>query len=249
MNPSTFLSKPFLAVAFFCIASCGGQDNKESTEITTSTDSTTNTTTATTNPAPSTITTTPQNMMVVRHKVADFNKWKTSYDAGDSLRLANGVHSYVIGRSVKDSNIVLVAVRVDDINKAKAFAKDAALKQAMQKGGVVGAPQINFTIMTFQDTGTINSGLRSRTTFKVKDWDSWQRSFDSSRQIRKDNGIIDRAYGHDADDNHKVTVVVAVMDTAQAYAFWKSDELKKLQAASGVASQPERFIYRVVQRY
>jgi len=248
MKPSTFLPTPLLAVVFFCIASCGGQDNDKSTDTTTTEDST-STTAATTNAEQSTTTTTPQDMMVVRHRVADFNKWKTSYDAHDSMRLANGVHSYVIGRSVKDSNMVMVAVKVDDINKAKAFAKDPSLKQAMHKGGVVGAPQISFTTMTFQDTAKVGSDLRSRTTFTVKDWDSWQRSFDSSKQTRIDNGLLDRAYGHDVDNNHKVTVVMAVMDTTKAYAFWKSDQLKKLRAASGVTSQPERFVYRVVKRY
>ncbi|MBD0285193.1 MAG: hypothetical protein ICV53_04105 [Flavisolibacter sp.] len=248
MKPSTLLSTPLLAVVLFCIASCGGQDNKNGTDTTTTADST-SATTATTNPSRSTITTTPQDMMVVRLKVADFNKWKASYDAHDSMRLASGVHSYVIGRGVKDSNTVLVAVKVDDINKAKAFAKNPSLKQAMQKGGVVGAPLINFTTMTYQDTGTISDELRSGTTFTVKDWDRWQRSFDSSEQTRRDNGLMLRAYGHDVDDNHKVTVVVALTDTAKAYAFWKSDQLKKLQAASGVASQPERFIYRVIKRY
>ena len=100
-----------------------------------------------------TIVTTPQNMMVVTHKVADFAKWKTSYDEHDSLRLANGIHSYVIGRGMQDSNMVLVAVKVDDMAKAKAFAKDPSLKKAMQKGGVTGAPTISFITTIWQDTG------------------------------------------------------------------------------------------------
>jgi len=246
MKPSIFLSKPLLAVVLFFVASCGSQGDKESTDTTSTTDSTT---TASTNPAPSTITTTPQDMMVVIHKVADFKKWMTSYDAHDSMRLASGVHSYVIGRGLKDSNTVLVAVKVDDITKAKAFAKDPSLKKAMQKSGVVGAPVINFTTMTFQDTARINYDLRSRTTFKVKDWDRWKKSFDSSHQTKRDNGLVLRAYGHDVDDNHKVTVVTALVDTAKAYAWWKSDELKKLREASGATSQPERFIYHMVKRY
>ena len=83
----------------------------------------------------------------------------------------------------------------------------------------------------------------------VSDWDKWQRSFDSSRQVRLDNGLIDRAFGHDADDNKKVSLVVAVTDTAKANAFWKSDQLKKLRAGSGTTSEPERFVFRVVKRY
>ena len=39
-----------------------------------------------------------------------------------------------------DSNMVMVALKADDMAKAKAFAKDPSLKKAMQKGGVTGAP-------------------------------------------------------------------------------------------------------------
>jgi hypothetical protein len=198
----------------------------------------------------STIVTTPQNMMVVTHKVANFAKWKTSYDEHDSMRLANGIHNYVVGRGIEDSNMVLVAVKVDDIDKAKSFSKDPSLKKAMQKGGVIGSPSMKFTTMVFQDTGAINPDIiRSRTTFTVKDFEAWKKSFESHKQTRIDNGITERAYGHDVDDDHKVTLVVAVNDTAKAKAFWTSDLLKQQRAESGVTSQPNRFLYRVVQRY
>jgi hypothetical protein len=231
----------------FFMVSCGEQNDQKDNE--TSDSMTNDTTAAAVTVAPSTIVNTPQNMMIVRHKVADFDKWLASYESRDSLRLANGIHSYVIGRGVTDPNMILVATKVDDIEKAKAFGKSADLKQAMQKGGVIGKPDFSLTTMTYQDTGIISTDLRSRTTFTVKNWENWQRSFDSSRQVRLDNGLIDRAYGHDADDNNKVTVVVAVTDTAKANAFWKSDQLKQLRARSGVTSQPDRFLFRVVKRY
>jgi len=247
MKPFSSLATPLLAVVLFCFASCGDQDNDTSSD-TTNADSAASATPATATPT-STIVTTPQHMMVVRHKVADFEKWMTSYDAHDSLRLANGLHSYVIGRSVKDPNTVQVSVKVDDINKGKSFAKDPALKQAMQKGGVVGAPIIKFAVMTWQDTAQINSDIRSRATFTVKDWARWQHAFDSSRQSGYDNGLVVRAYGHEADDDHKVIVVTAVIDSAKAYAYWKSDMLKQRQAISGVSGPTDRFIYRVAKRY
>jgi hypothetical protein len=248
MKSSSFLPAIFLGSFLFCLASCGDQNNQNDKEMTDSVSNDT-TSTATTAPAPSSIVTTPQNMMIVKHKVADFDKFLASYEAHDSLRLANGIHSYVIGRGVSDPNAILVATKVDDIEKAKAFSKSASLKQAMQKAGVTGKPDIRFTTMTFQDTGNVSSDLRSRTTFTVKDWDKWQRSFDSSRQVRLDNGLTDRAYGHEADDNKKVTLVVAVTDTAKANAFWKSDQLKKIRAASGAIGEPDRFVFRVVKRY
>jgi len=188
-------------------------------------------------------------MMMAKHRVSNFAKWKASYEEHDSLRQANGLHSYVIGRGVDDSNTVLVAVKADDIAKAKAFAKEPSLKRAMQKGGVTGTPTFYFPTMVYQDTMKLSSDIRALTTFTVKDWDAWKKAFESNKQMRIDNGLLERAYGYDAEDHQKVTLVLAVTDTARANAFWKSDMLKQQRSASGVTGTPQRFVFRVVQRY
>jgi hypothetical protein len=248
MKQFRFTGVLFCAALLFFLTSCGGDGSKETTSTDTTTADSITATTAVT-PEVNTIVTTPQNMMVATHKVSDFAKWKASYEEHDSLRLANGIHSYVIGRGVDDPNMVLVAVKCDDMAKAKAFAKDPSLKKAMQKGGVTGTPSFSFVTMTFQDTAVISSDMRSRTTFAVKDWDAWQKAFEEGKQERIDNGITTRAYGHDADNNKKVELVTAVIDTAKAFAYYKSDALKKRREAGGVIGEPKRFLFRVVQRY
>ena len=252
MKPLSFFSMLFYTALAFFFSSCGSNEQK-STETagmdTTTTSSETTTTGTTAATGTSNIVTAAQNMMIARHKVANFEKWKASYEAHDSMRLANGLHSYVLGRGLKDTSMILVAVKAEDMKKAQTFSKEPSLKQAMQKGGVVGTPTWNYPVMVYQDTSQVGSDIRSMTTFTVKDWDTWKNKFDSGRQMRKDNGLEDRAYGYDANDNHKVMVVVAVMDTAKAYAFWKSDQLKKARDASGVVDEPKRFLFRIVHRY
>ena len=228
------------------LTSCGGGTRER-----TNTDSTAMDTTppAEVTPVTSTVVTTPQSMMVAKHKVANFNKWLDSYEAHDSMRLAYQIHSYVIGRGVQDSNMVLVAVKVDDMDKAKAFSKDASLKEAMKKGGVMGAPTFDFVTMVFQDTVQVSTDIRASTMLTVKDWNTWQKAFEEGKQSRMENGLATRAYGHDVNDNHKVFVVVALTDTAKAYAYWKSDMLKTKMKDAGVEGEPKRFVFRVVKRY
>ncbi|TAL43677.1 MAG: hypothetical protein EPN92_09815 [Chitinophagaceae bacterium] len=247
MKRLQFTGLLFCTALLFFLASCGGNKSKEQTN----TDSTAveNNTNAVV-PAPNTIITTPVTMMSVTHKVADYEKFQASYDAHDSLRLANGLHSYVIARGVDDPNTVMVVVKVDDIEKARAFSKDAGLKNAMKEAGVTGAPTITFSTSTWQDTATLPPGtIRSRTTFTVKDWDAWVKSFMEGKQERLNNGITDRVVGHDADDNKKVSLVTAVLDTAKAFAYYKSDALKKRREAGGVIGEPKRFLFTVVKRY
>ena len=234
------------AAMAFLFTSCGGQ--KTETNNTDSTSSADTTASVAAQP-PNTIITTPQNMLVAVHKVANYAKWKVVYDEGDSIRLANGIHNYVIGRGLKDSNVIVVAMKIDDTAKAIAFAKNPSLKKAMQKGGVMGTPSISFITEVFQDTANISTDLRSRTAFTVKDWDTFQKAFESGKQERLDNGITDRVLGYDMHNNKKISIVTAITDTAKAFAYYKSDVLKARVKASGATTEPDRFLYRIVKRY
>ena len=245
MKLSRFSNSLFYVGMVLLMSSCGSGGS----EKTTTTDSTVSADTAAKAQVVNTIITTPQNVEVVVHKVADFAKWLAAYEGHDSARLAMGLHNYVIGRGLEDSNMVTVVLRADDTAKAKAFAKDPGLKTAMKKGGVLGAPTITLLTETWQDTAKIESALRSRTTYMVKDWDAWLKGFEEGKQERMDNGIIDRVVGHDLDDNKKVYVVTVLSDTAKAFAYYKSDALKKRRLASGVIGEPVRFLYRLVKHY
>lgn len=247
------MNQPKIRFALLCasisllLISCGDSATPTNSE----TDSTTSTDTATTETtsASSNIITTPENIVVVRYKVSDYAKWRPLYDTRDSMRTANGLHNYVLGRGVKDTNEIMVAVKADDMAKAKTFVKDAKLKSALQKGYVVGTPDYTFTTVVYQDMSSNMSDLRSMTFFTVKDWDAWKKSFEAARNIREENGLTDRAYGHDVDDNHKVILVVGVNDSTKAEAFWNSDLIKQRRAESGVVGEVKRFVYRVVQKY
>jgi len=236
-----------MSAAMGCLfISCGsGKSKTEATTDSTATESNV----AATNAVVNTIVTTPENNVLVVHKVANYSKWKMAYDAGDSLRLASGIHNYVVGRGTEDSNMVLVAVKIDDIAKAKAFVKNPALKQAMQKGGVMGKPDFQFMTSTWQDTVNVGTVPRVLITFTVKDWDVFQKKYLDGKQHRDENGLAARVAGHDADDNKKVFLVTALMDVEKAKAFWNSDALKKIREEAGVTSESKRFTFTIVQRY
>ena len=237
----------FVALPFI-LFSCGGGATDNAEQAGTDTIATT-TTPEPTAPAVNTIVTTPQNMVMVLHKVSNYEKWLTGYEADDSARLSNGLHNYVIGRGLRDPNMVLVVMKADDLEKAKARAKSPSLKKTMQKAGVTGTPEFLYITTTWQDTANIGDAIRSRTIMTVKGWSAWEKNFKEGRQERLDNGIADRAYGYDAADSNKVSLVTAVTDTTKAFAYYTSDALKKRRAAGGVTGEPKRFLFRIVKRY
>ena len=191
----------------------------------------------------------PTEVMIVKHHVADYAKWKQGYDGHDSARLANGLHSYVITRGVDDSNLVLVAMIMDDVDKAKAMAADPGLKNVMKKAGVTGAPEIDFIHSVMNDTTALQTTTRVMVRSKVKDWDAWKKSFDGHIQKRIDAGLSDRVVAYSIGDNHRVTLVFAVADMDKAKAFMNSQDLKDKMKEAGVEGPPDIYFYRVVQRY
>ncbi len=232
----------FAALLLFTI-SCNDAPEEPATDETTG-----DTAVAATTPATEPAAAAPQTIMIARHKVKDYAKWKASYDAHDSFRLAHGMHSFVIGRGVEDPNMLLVAVKADDVEKAKAFSKDPDLKKAMEAGGVIGNPKILVANVPSLRTNS-SSDLRSISFITVKDWENWKSHFESNKQSRLENGLEDRGYGHDVDDNHKVVVVYSVLDSAKGRAYQKGPLMKQRLDSSGVVGTPDRFWYRVVQTY
>src|SRR4026208_854483 len=101
------------------LSSCSVGEEKTTTTDTMSTDSTSTMDTMPANADQANATSNelspPMNLMVVVHKVANYDKWKASYDEHDSMRLASGMHSYAISRRQPDSNTIVVAVKADDL--------------------------------------------------------------------------------------------------------------------------------------
>ena len=246
MKKFKFVLLPLFAAMVFFATSCGDDDDTSDRDAVATDTTAAADTPATAEPVAAAG---PINILLTKHKVSNFAKWKEGYDKGDSMRLANGLHNFVIGRGIPDSNMVLVAVKADDVEKAKSFAKGADLRNAMKRSGVIGTPTIMVLNVPFMEAGQGSTDLRRLSTMTVKDWDAWRSSFESRRQLRSENGLSDRAYGHDVDDNHKVTIVTNILDSAKANAYLRSDLLQQNLKASGVVGQPVRFTYRVVQSY
>jgi heme-degrading monooxygenase HmoA len=82
--------------------------------------------------------------VIVRHRVADYGRWKEKFDAHQSKRKAGGELGYRLFTSAEDPREVTIFVDWDELENARKFAGSDELKQAMQTAGVVGGPEIRF---------------------------------------------------------------------------------------------------------
>jgi hypothetical protein len=82
--------------------------------------------------------------VLVRHKVADFAKWKPGYDSHLPARQKAGLKEEHLLRNADDPNEVILLFEADDLQKAKEFAASADLREKMQEAGVADKPDIYF---------------------------------------------------------------------------------------------------------
>jgi hypothetical protein len=79
----------------------------------------------------------------LRLNLEDYEKWRAGFDANDSFRRAGGSTGInQIYRDVDNPNTVSLILEWESAEKAKTFLDNPALKQTMQKAGVIGAPVI-----------------------------------------------------------------------------------------------------------
>jgi len=84
------------------------------------------------------------NYLAIHFRVEDFSRWRSMFDQGHALRKNSGSKGARILRSADDPNGLMVIMEWDSLDRARQFAQSAELREAMQKAGVIGRPEVSF---------------------------------------------------------------------------------------------------------
>jgi hypothetical protein len=82
--------------------------------------------------------------LFVKHKVADFARWKGVFDADADAQRKAGLHLLHVLRDTADPNLVVLLFKTDDLTKAKAFTSSPKADVSKENAGVLGMPEILF---------------------------------------------------------------------------------------------------------
>jgi heme-degrading monooxygenase HmoA len=82
--------------------------------------------------------------LLIRHKVRDYEKWKTMFDEHGSSRKTSGSRGGRLFRNADDPNEVVILFEWDDMKKARGFAQSEDLRQTMQRAGVSDKPDVYY---------------------------------------------------------------------------------------------------------
>jgi hypothetical protein len=81
---------------------------------------------------------------MLRHSVADFDRWLEGYDAAADLQAANGIVGQAANRSLDDPAVAIVYHQAESFDTLRAFLANDELKTKMQEAGVISAPDVQF---------------------------------------------------------------------------------------------------------
>ncbi|MFE3870456.1 hypothetical protein ACFX5F_04390 [Flavobacterium sp. ZS1P70] len=189
----------------------------------------------------------PFEVIGIKHKVADYDKWRKEYDSHDSMRMAYGISHYMIGRGIDDSNLIMIIDKINDVPKAKEFSVLPDLKEKMKKAGVIGKPEFTYYDVVRNDDTQIDQKDRLMVTHRVKDFDAWIKVYDTEGTAKRmEEGLIDRGLARSIDDPNMVTIVFAITDMKKAKSSINSEAKKKLMMDAGVEGTPQMFFYKIV---
>jgi quinol monooxygenase YgiN len=189
----------------------------------------------------------PFKVIVIKHKVVDYDKWRKGYDAHDSMRQAYGIKHYIVGRGIDNPNMIVIINKFSDVQKAKDFSVLPNLKEVMKKAGVIGKPEFSYYDVIRDDSTKIDQKDRLMVTHRVKDFDAWLKVYDAEGTAKRmEEGLIDRGMARSIDDPNVVTLVFAVTDMKKAKESMTSEAKKKLMMDAGVEGAPEMFYYKIV---
>ncbi|HXB30614.1 MAG TPA: hypothetical protein VNW49_12390 [Puia sp.] len=190
----------------------------------------------------------PFKVVIVQHRIKNFGKAETEYFNRDSLRKTYGISHYVIGRDLKDSNVVFVVDKIEDMDKAKSFYTLPGAKDAMKKAGVSTPPAFTYAEFVRSNDSPVQFMDGLAVTHHVKDYGVWLKAYDAEGDsVRKANGLIERGIARNLYDSNTVSILFEVSDMAKAKARVASPELKKVMTDAGVDSPPTFRWYTLIK--
>ena len=82
--------------------------------------------------------------VLIRHRVANYAKWKRVVNSSKALRKRSGEKSFQVYRSSRNPSDLTVVCAWDTAARMQKFIKSAELRERMMEAGVISKPEIQF---------------------------------------------------------------------------------------------------------
>lgn len=80
--------------------------------------------------------------VVISHEIKDYSNWRKVYDADEGNRSKAGFKDKGVFHSVDNPNKITIIGEAPSVEAINGFMSNPELKTAMEKGGVIGMPEV-----------------------------------------------------------------------------------------------------------
>ena len=81
--------------------------------------------------------------VIISHECKNYSDWRKVYDDDEPNRVKAGFKSTGVYHDVDNSNLITIVGEAPSVEAIKGFMANPELKVAMEKGGVIGMPEVN----------------------------------------------------------------------------------------------------------
>ena len=80
--------------------------------------------------------------VIVTHEIKNYSDWRKVFDADEVNRFKAGFKSTGVFHSVDNANMITIIGEAPSVEAINGFMSNPELKAAMEKGGVLGIPDV-----------------------------------------------------------------------------------------------------------
>jgi heme-degrading monooxygenase HmoA len=80
--------------------------------------------------------------VIISHECKDYSDWRKVFDADEGNRSKAGFKSTALYHAADNANKITIMGEAPSLEAITAFMTNPALKEAMEKGGVIGMPEV-----------------------------------------------------------------------------------------------------------
>lgn len=176
--------------------------------------------------------------MINRTRVEDFDTWKRVFDSHENLRRRFGFLGHHVNVERDDPHRIDVYLAASDLQRARDFAASDELREAMDKAGVVGPPEVTWMTPVREGLDWDRQLPAFILTHHVADFDEWLVHYDRADDMRTQRGIVGQAANRSLDDPSTAIVYHQAESFDTLERFLEDEALQRVMRDAGVTSEP-----------
>jgi hypothetical protein len=182
---------------------------------------------------------------ILLQRVNDFETWRAAFEESRAQRQRAGFVAQGFMRGVGDPQLVAVWLAVTDVERARQYFADKAIRARLRAAGAVGPAEIGLSSNVAAKMEPGRTGLHAALLkVRVDDVAAFKASFAAADVERESAGIVGYSLGQDVDDDHLLHVYLQSDDPELLHAYLRAKQTKQSWRDAGMRGNPRAVVVK-----